>query len=176
MIKTILVAVLITLVMIVAAVMNYLGAFKDVDIELKEREALYLAYRLHRGPYHQIMETLSAVEQEMRDAGRPCALTFGRYLDNPEVSDEDRLRAEVGCVLPDPPQGLLTGIEFQTLEPGLYLEAKFSGAPSIGPYKVYPRAEEWMNKKGYRATGPVIEIYEVQGPRVETTYLFPVTR
>jgi effector-binding domain-containing protein len=57
----------------------------------------------------------------------------------------------------------------------LYLKLKFSGAPSIAPYKVYPKADQEALSRNLVRESSVIERYEVTSEKMgETTYFFPV--
>ena len=43
-----------------------------------------------------------------------------------------------------------------------YVLAHFSGAPSISPFKVYPKVEEYVKIKGLKIAEAAIEIYTIQ--------------
>jgi AraC family transcriptional regulator len=53
--------------------------------------------------------------------------------------------------------------------------ALFTGAPGIGPLKVYPVAEDYMLENKLTRKGGVIEIYEIFDKRaMQTTYIWPI--
>lgn len=163
-----------------------LGGYKGVYLEKTQSEPLYLIYREHLGPYHEINDVIESVEKDVLALNLPCPKTFGEYLDDPRTRDEDRLKSIGGCVLPialpieeadlkdlESSRGVLS---YKEIEPRDIIYAKFEGAPSIGPFKVYPRAEKKINKKGLRQSAPVIEFYTIFSSRkAMTEYHFPVT-
>lgn len=153
----------------------YLGASRPVALARESVGPLVLLYKDHIGPYHQINSSIQEVERWAFDHGLPCSRSFGEFLDDPEAVDQDRLRAHAGCVLPagaavDPG----TPFHFETRARRDYVVARFAGAPSIGPFKVYPKAEEYLQEHRLKRDGPVVEIYRVNGNAVETEYLFPL--
>ena len=53
--------------------------------------------------------------------------------------------------------------------------ALFTGAPSIGPMKVYPLAEDYIRENKLKLKGSIVEIYEVFNMKnMQTTYLWPL--
>ena len=154
-----------------------LGAFQGVELSEKEDGPFRLAYLPHVGAYYKIVPVIQKVEEWAKAHGEPCARSFGEYVDDPRSVDEDRLRSNGGCVLDREPAALPDGFKFKTLDRRLYLTARFRGAPSIGPYKVYPRAASWMQERGYSQDGPTIEMYRVISQKdVETVYYFPLSK
>lgn len=174
-------AILGTLALIVAlalAVYVYVGGYKPVQTEITEKGPYRLVYKTHLGPYHQIVPILEEVEKWARANGESCKLTFGEYLDNPKLVAEDRLQSHGGCFVEKAwASGLPEGFSYREIPKRLYLAAVFEGAPSIGPMKVYPKADSIMQSEGYKPDGAVIETYEVLSPKsVETRYYFPIAK
>lgn len=174
-------AVLGTLALIAAialAVYVYVGGYKPVVTEISEYGPIKVVYKEHLGAYHKIPQVLDEVEKWARANGEACKLTFGEYLDNPKIVAEDRLRANGGCIVDRVwSKGLPAGFLYRELSRRLYLTAVFEGAPSIGPLKVYPKADSIMKREGYKPDGAVIETYEILSPKaVETRYYFPIAR
>lgn len=175
--KSILLAVLIGVLALCAALAIRLGAFLPVALESREAGPFLFVYRNHLGPYHGIVPVIQAVESWAKSAKEPCTLSFGEYLDDPRQVDEDRLRSRGGCIVSRKPEGLPEGFESRVQEKRTWLTASFRGAPSIGPFKVYPKAAEWIQDNGFRQEGPTIETYRVLSEKdVETTYYFPIAR
>lgn len=179
--------VLISVTVIVIAsvalsIMYRLGSFKPVVIERQTKAGPYwLLTRDHLGPYHKIAAVISDVETWARTQGEPCTLTFGEYMDNPDTTDEDRLRSRGGCIIStkekadELKKNLPEGTTVSSIEFGDVLYAVFEGSPAIGPQKVYPKAFEQMGALDLRSSGPVFEIYEILSPtQGRTRYLFPV--
>lgn len=167
---------------VVLSLMYRLGSFKPVTFERKTKNGPYiLLAREHLGPYHKIAQMISEIETWARSQGEPCTLTFGEYLDNPDNTDEDRLRSRGGCLISNEakadelkknlPDG--TTISVTTIDDALV--AVFDGSPAIGPVKIYPKAFETMQALDLKSDGAIFEIYEVLSPtQGRTTYLFPV--
>lgn len=167
---------------VVISVMYRLGSFKPVVVERQAKGGSYLLLsREHLGPYHKIAEVISSVETWARTQGEPCVLTFGEYQDNPETTDEDRLRSRGGCIISTAAKAeelkkdLPAGTTVTSIEIGDSLTVVFNGSPSIGPLRVYPKVFEAMSSFDLRSSGPVFEIYEVLSPTEgRTRYIFPV--
>jgi AraC family transcriptional regulator len=160
-----------------------LGAFKDVGIVTQSDGPFLILSKQHLGPYHKIAEVILEVEAWARSQGEPCTLSFGEFFDDPERTDEDRLRSRAGCILSKTSKTeiqsltskLADGYSIQTIEKRLYSIATFHGAPSLGPVKVYPKIREYLDLNRLKLDGSVIEIYEVHSASSGSTrYLFPV--
>lgn len=153
-----------------------LGGHKEVLLEENfQSPGMHVIYKMHSGPYHKILGTIETVENWATANNIPCRKTFGEYLDDPHSADESRLRSNGGCVVSQPAANLPEGFEQRFIEPAKYLKATFEGAPSIGPFKVYPKAEQWAKENRLTFAGPIIEIYTILGPKtVVTEYLFPL--
>ena len=108
----------------------------------------------------------------------PAFGSFGEYLDNPDVIEEDRLNANVGCIVErDWSQGLDDGLQYREIPRARYVIAEFTGAPSIGPQKVYPKAKKMLAENGYKTEGPVIEVYErFADGKFSTHYFFQIVQ
>ncbi len=169
---------------------QYTGAFKSVTVSVDQREQMNIIYKDYQGPYHKIVTTIEEVETWAKKNEFKCRLSFGEYLDNPDQVEEGRLRARAGCVV-DPlvaaeldqfskiksnfKSNLPTGFKTDTVHPMKAVVAIFSGAPGIGPLKVYPKAHEFIIKEKLIAQGSVFEIYEIfDSKTMQTTYLWPV--
>lgn len=154
-----------------------LGGYKSPVISEAQSEQLYLISKPHIGAYHKINPVITEVETWATKNNIPCLRTFGEYIDNPREKDEDRLRSQGGCILSHPldPAQVPDGFTYRVAAPTPVLLATFDGAPSIGPFKVYPAVEEYMNNHKLQASGPVIEIYEIKSANEAVTrYYFPI--
>lgn len=158
-----------------AYLLSYLGAFKSVEVTEVTEGPYKMIYTEHVGPYHTIVGNIEKVEKWAKANGVQCAQSFGEYLDNPDVVEHDRLRSHAGCVVTEVPTNLPEGFKFQEIAAKKYIKAIFSGAPSIGPMKVYPKAQDYIRDHNYHLNGAVIEIYTILGPKEMTTsFLFPI--
>lgn len=154
----------------------YLGAFKDVKLADETYGPIQLVAKPHVGAYHKIVPVIEEVEKWARANGEACHLSFGEYLDEVETVPEDRLKSNAGCfVEKDWSAGLPDGFTYREIPKRRYVTAEFEGAPSIGPIKVYPKANEFIESKGLENDGPVMEVYEIlPEQKVRTKYFFPV--
>ena len=152
------------------------GYLKDVKIASGYQGPFILVYKLHKGPYHKISQVITEVEDELRKLKIDCPLAFGRYLHDPNLVDHDRLESHGGCALPAPNEKLKElpdTWKVEVLEKKEYVVATFDGSPSMGPIKVYPMVQKWLEKYGYKQQGPVIELYQtLSEDQVLTRYLF----
>lgn len=149
----------------------YLGVYKSVQVSEGRRETIYLLAKAHRGPYHQILPAIQAVEKWVNEHNLPCSKTFGQYLDDPQIMDEDRLRSFGGCVMKMKVDEVPSDFQWIVLPPQNYVIATFDGAPSIGPFKAYPAVKKYAYDHRLKVTGPSYEFYEVNGDKVYTEYL-----
>ena len=156
----------------------YLGFSQDVKNEGLVEETFYILGTQHVGAYHKINAVITEVENWAQKNRVPCPLTFGNYLDNPQIADENRLRSEGGCLSMNPIFSHLKedSAKFFTRQIPLqkYLKFSFSGSPAISPFKVYPAAEKWFASTNYKRGQSVLEVYEVSGKAMTTHYYFPV--
>ena len=164
---------------------QYTGAFKSVTVSQDERGPYKILYKAHIGPYHKIVSAIEDVENWARKNELKCRLSFGEYFDDPRVVEEGRLNSRGGCII-DPITDetktleklkLTLPADFQIadIEKTKAVVALFTGAPGIGPLKVYPKAEDYIIENKLTRKGSVIEIYEVFDQRaMQTTYIWPV--
>lgn len=157
----------------------YLGFSKPVTVEVSQFPPMTLIYKEHIGGYHKINPTIESVEKAMRDRGVHCSATFGEYLDDPNEVDEDRLKSNAGCVFFESSEfidnlELEDDLKKKRIDERKVVLARFQGSPSIGPMKVYPKINEVIHDQRLVRDGPIVEVYEIQGDQVTTTYLQPV--
>lgn len=150
------------------------GAFKSVEISVQGPITATLVYKEHLGAYDKIVPSLEAVETWAKREQLLCQETFGEFLDDPEKTESERLRANVGCWLP---AGItdahasgfceewakkLAQQKFlcRSLTIARALVGEFSGAPSIGPFRVYPKAYKYLNDHKLPRPNSVFEIYQ----------------
>lgn len=168
-ISYVLLPLLLAIVVYILYLANYLGAFKSVLIKEITAGPFHLVYKTHVGPYHKVNEALQEVESWARNNGLSCRLSFGEYLDNPETTEENRLRANVGCIVDSPLAQIPENFLQSTRPQSNYVVAQFDGASSIGPMKVYPRVKEYFAMKNYQFPESVLEIYEIHSNTSMTT-------
>lgn len=165
---------------------QYTGAFKSVVVDQDERGPYTVIYKTHLGPYHKIVSTIEEVEKWAQANNLKCRLSFGEYFDDPRAVEEGRLNSRGGCLI-DPlveneknileklKSTLPQDFKIAEIEKTKAVVALFSGAPGIGPLKVYPKATDYIAEHRLTPKGSVIEIYEVFDKRsMQTTYIWPV--
>jgi len=161
MIKYVVSGLLVALAVFAFRTAQYVGAFKDVEISVSEEAAKNLIYKTHVGAYHKIVPVIEEVETWAREQKIDCHLSFGEYIDNPDTSEEDRLKSHGGCIVTEIPPNLPAGFEGKTIPAQKFVKAVFDGSPGIGPLKVYPRVQKYADEHKIKLKGTVIESYEI---------------
>jgi AraC family transcriptional regulator len=153
-----------------------LGGHKDVLIEVGEYPEMKLGYKDHYGPYHKINSAITFVENWAKSQNISCEKTFGEYFDDPRSVEERRLRSIGGCILNTkivPTEFIL----YKEIPKRTYVKATFAGAPSIGPFKVYPKVEEYIKSHNLNAKGAPIEVYTIHSTQAAVVeYYFPIEK
>lgn len=178
MIKHTIFAVLIGLALFIAYLAFYVGAFQGVKISEGEAAPFLLLGKVHTGAYHKIVPVIEEVENWARTHGVDCTQSFGLYRDDPRATEQDRLHSLGGCWVSAPPTvEMPADFKIETWSQPYFVKAVFEGSPGIGPYKVYPKVEDYIAQKGYKALPGVLEVYVVHSQKqMTTTYYFPVAR
>ena len=188
MVKHTVFAICIGLIIFFLYLMQYTGAFKSVPVAIDERGPFTLIALSHTGAYHKTVEKIETVEQWAKKNNLKCRLSFGEYLDNPRIAEEGRLRSFGGCLL-DPlvPEEKVTleklkpqmpkDFEIREFTKTQAVVALFTGAPGIGPMKVYPAAEDFIQSASLKPSGTALEIYEILADnKMTTTYIWPLLK
>jgi AraC family transcriptional regulator len=164
---------------LVAYLYVYLGAYKELTVRVESYPALYLVAKSHIGPYHKIGALLEDIENKAKEIGLDCSTTFGKFLDNPQTTDEDRLRSLVGCALKSPPDlNLVAQLDAEVSEQpsGRFVYGKFKGSPAIGPFVVYPKLKQEAAKQRLALGSWALELYDLsRSGQIVTEYLLPVS-
>ncbi len=149
---------------------------KPYEILTKSTEKMTICYLEHTGPYDQVGALFAqlgeyAAKKELKGE------MLGLYYDDPAKVPAESLRAEIGIVVPEgfmPDSGY--GVQEIPARKVVYAILK-------GPYaeiaKEYPYIQKWIEKEGYKISGPIMEIYLEAGPDVPpeelvTEVQFPV--
>ncbi|MFN8944811.1 MAG: hypothetical protein ACK5WZ_09315 [Pseudobdellovibrionaceae bacterium] len=165
-----------------------LGVFKEVTFEqtdVAEPVTFHLLAISKTGAYHEINSVLVDLETWAASKKINCRQTFGLFYDDPDLVEESRLRADVGCVIvPEE----LNEISKHTSDPELkkykarrlilktdssqILTAVFSGSPWLGPLKVYSGARKRFHELQTDFQFPVLETYNIADKNPHTHYIF----
>jgi AraC family transcriptional regulator len=157
------------------SLMNYLGVFKSVEFNEELRGPYQIISKEHVGPYHKIVPVIQEVESWAKENGFSCTQSFGVYLNNPDATEEARLRSYGGCLVDHQPANLPEGFKYSIIPEKKYLVGKFEGSPAIGPMKVYSKAEKMLPGRTVPFDKGVMEIYIIKSEKEMTTfYLFPL--
>ena len=180
-IKYLLLPLLVAIVVYVAYLVWYVGAFKPVVIEEKKAGPFTYLAKDHVGAYHKIVPAIEEVETWAKEKGLDCKLTFGKYLNDPGQAEESRLKSYGGCLLSEAEASSLKaagtmpeGFRIETEAAREYVTALFEGSPGIGPMKVYPKVMEYFHTQNLSREEWTLEVYEVHSQEaMTTTYYFP---
>lgn len=185
MIKHVFFAVTIGLALFFLYLLQYTGAFRSVALGVDERGPYTLIYQEHTGAYHKIVDKIVAVENWAKENHLNCQLTFGEFFDNPHLTEEGRLKSRGGCLVDSSQTNDINAFKKITLPENFKIDefkktkaviALFKGSPGIGPLKVYPKVDDYINKNKLKRFDNVMEIYEVLDKNnMNTTYLFPIS-
>ncbi len=171
-------------IFIILFVMFRSGSFKNVDVQLSHYGPYIAVYKNRLGAYHESSKTLYDVEDILKKKEVLCVTTFGLYLDDPNDTEAERLRSELGCLFSEKFKDQLNeivsdqtlGLSLKYLDEKKYIAGIFEGSPALVSLKVYPKIKKWAIKNRYSIKPEVLELYEVKSSeKVKTTVLFELT-
>jgi AraC family transcriptional regulator len=178
--RNVFLGIILSIIIILSWASINLGVFKPVFIKVSSYPEMFLLYKEHVGPYHQIVHDIEVVEKWAAENNLNCQKSFGHFLDNPEIKEHARLKSHVGCWLPQKisflqpsPYVLPEGFHFKVIPPQEYIIAEFLGSPAIGPFKVYGEVNEYFAEHKWGRAEDVLEVYErYDKDKIKTYYLF----
>lgn len=159
------------------------GSFKSVHIEQGTRGPFVAVYKNRLGAYHESSTTLFEVEKALKDKDFICLYTFGYYIDDPNSTEAERLRSELGCLFEDKFKHQLeeivknanSDLNIKYIDAKNYVVGTFDGSPALVSFKVYPKMKKWADENRYSLKPQVLEIYEVKSSdKVKTSVLFEI--
>lgn len=175
-------AIALALVLFLSYLTYYVGLFKPVILNEETAGPFWLLSQEHLGAYHKIVPVIESVENWAKAQGLRCRLSFGLYLDDPTRVEESRLKSKGGCIIDEGevlPNNLPKEMKIEQWETRRVVRATFEGAPSIGPFRVYPKAMDYLQEKrnptekNIQRPWNVLETYEIFGKKeMRTTYYF----
>ena len=171
--------ILIVIAVIIVAAVSALwlsGAFQSIEVKAQEVGPIRVVYLEHKGPYHKTAEKIFEVEKMLKEKNIPYTAGYGEYMDNPQMVKPEDLRSNGGIVLSPTVSGNIAinpPFKSKVIEKRTYASAAFSGSPAVGPFKVYPKLNQWMKEKGYSPSGPAIELYRIEKGKMAITFLMP---
>ncbi len=180
-------AILIGVVIFLTYVSVYVGAFREVKISETQTPPFLLLGKEHIGPYHKIVPVIQEVEAWAKSNRIDCSHSFGLYRMDPHEAEEERLRSFGGCWISDVDAKRLstegkreivlpTGFKIETWSAAHFVKVDFDGSPGVGPIKVYPKVEDYIEEKRLKRRAGTLEVYVIapDAKAMTTTYYFPV--
>jgi AraC family transcriptional regulator len=133
------------------------------EILTKSTEKMTLIYLDHVGPYEQLGPLFGRVA-EYAAKNQLTGQVVGIYYDDPTTVAPENLRCEIGIAVPE---GTMpdSGYGIQEIPAGMVAYAALKG-PYDKIAEDYPYMYEWIEKKGYKIAGPLMEVYLKGGPDV----------
>jgi len=153
------------------------GVFDEVAMTAGGRGPFFLVYREHVGPYREVKFVKTEVARYL--AGRNETIPargFARFLDNPQKVRPENLRSIAGYITDSllsavtPP--CKTDIFPQTRCVSGVFSIRSRLSQFIGALKFYPRLFRYCRREKLEMAGPVLEIYDDAGKRIE--YIAPI--
>jgi AraC family transcriptional regulator len=128
--------------------------------KLETRKAANLAYIEHKGPYDKVpwddyIKRLYgwAKEQKVMPGFYPLAI----YHDDPKKTSPEECRTDIGITFKGRAKEQ-TGVKIRRT-PAMKVASISHKGPGTEFKSTYAKLGDWIEKKGYRISGPPIEVY-----------------
>jgi len=158
-------------VMIFYVIWN-VGLLMPVVVEQVDSPSGVAVFQKYTGPYHDVGAIFEKIEKQLVEQNLNCDLSFGRYYDNPDEVEPERLRADIGCIVPQAPAQKIEGLETENLESFKALRGTFEGAPWLTAFKVYSTLRKQSYQRNLHVEfSPIFETYQ-QIPRGFKTQVY----
>lgn len=147
----------------------YLGVFSNYSIEEKIEGGYTVVGIEVVGPYSKVGKHIDAVDTKLKGLGIVSSRGFGIYYDNPNMVPKEKCRSFVGNILDENDFGKLEeirgkGMKIDTIPKSIALVVQFPYKNMmsfmVGPMKVYPMLNEYVNEKGLKPT-LTYEVYDM---------------
>ena len=167
-------SIIVLLLVVLLTAHAYYGGFKKISPTVQECGGETLVYEKITGDYKQSGVVSDRVYHKLvNEHGIETYKGFGIYYDNPQTVEQDKLRADIGCILEsgfDKLEALKVDFEVTEYPVREYLVAEFpyKGTPSmlLGIMKVYPALNTYSEENGYTLDSPVMEIWDETNKRI----------
>lgn len=138
----------------------------EAQVEVKDLDEMHVAYVRHIGPYKGDVDLFSRLfEKLFKWAGprnliqSPDTKVLCAYHDNPEITDEDKLRTDA-CITVPADTEVDGDIGKSTIPAGTYAVAHFEILSHEFPEAWMALCGGWLPESGYQPTeGPCFELY-----------------
>lgn len=152
------------------------GFLKPVIIEQVKSPTGIAIFQKYTGPYHEVRHIFENIETELVKQNLDCKTSFGRYYDDPNQVEPDRLRADIGCLVQQAPAKPIEGLVTETWTGQNSLRGTFEGAPWLTAFKVYSALKrESFQRNLHVEFTPVLEVYQqtTHGFKTEVYFRIP---
>jgi len=177
--KIALIALLVILIG-VAGIFAYYGAFAKIEVKTQTIEDTYFVYGVHIGEYSKVKEPMDKLYNKLLNEEKlQTTKGLGIYYDNPQNVESSKLRTVYGCVVDTKDIGRIETLKTKGYKVGLIKKSKvvtaefpFNGQLSIimGIFRVYPELDKYQ-KANTIPGKPIIELYDM--PNKKITYIVP---
>ncbi|MCH8150276.1 MAG: GyrI-like domain-containing protein, partial [Planctomycetes bacterium] len=129
-------------------------------ITFKTTPSQRVAFREHRGHYWSIGPQFTELHRYLMAQDLPGPM-YARFLNKPGAVPVDALRTEVGFFVPE---GFRPDESFRSdTHPSELVACMMLEEPSANRSHDLARLRAWIRENGYVTSGPVTEIYHIQG-------------
>ncbi|HMB01670.1 MAG TPA: GyrI-like domain-containing protein [Spirochaetota bacterium] len=160
---------LLIIILIIGGVLVYSGLFKEISVSEKEIPSMYFVYQKHIGPYKETGKVMEDVYSFLEEKKIASSAGIGIYYDNPENTEDSKLRSVCGCIVTEEAADQIENMEsgYSVSEypggPSVYSEFPYKNIVSIsimlGIQKVYPKIQSYVKEKEYQKA-PMVGIYD----------------
>ncbi|MFZ4648098.1 MAG: hypothetical protein ACOYMB_00495 [Patescibacteria group bacterium] len=175
--KKIILIILGSFLLLVFAAAFYYGLFSSENIVEKSVGGETLIYQERIGDYNKSNLTMDVVSAELKNNfGIECSIGFGVYYDNPQQVTTEKLRSEVGCILPKEASERLDEIQASSVvkvRRNPVVKSVISEFPYrnkisyvLGVLKIYPLLTKYLKEHNYQPA-PSMEIYDLNNHNIE---------
>ncbi len=170
-IALIVIAVLVALIVCVYA---YYGGFKKISFNIERQGGETFVYEDMLGAYKQAPKVQDRIYYALLNEEKiETTKGIGVYYDNPQKTEESKMRSEIGCILNVADSATLEKLagkyQVKTLPESDFIVSEFpyKGALSVivGLMKFYPALARYCAENGYEHS-PVTEIYDIANGKI----------
>ncbi len=155
---------------------GYYGGFSKVEVRSENTGGEIVVFEEAMGDYSQTGIITDRIYNDLLNEYKiETTKGFGIFYDDPQNTEKDKLRSEVGCILDTELDSIkLSQIskkyKIKTLPKTNYVVAEFpfNGSVSImvSLFKVYPAIDKYMKENNIQNNSPIMEIYDVPNGKI----------
>lgn len=152
----------------------YNGIFEKIPINEQEQGGFTVVGLEFKGPYAQTGKYIGEVTEKLKMYETAGELSFGIYYDDPKEVEPENCRSFVGIILQGKdakkiPVLVSAGFKIDSIPRKKTLQSEFpiknTFSYMIGPWKVYPKLNRYMNERKYTAD-LTMEVYDVRSKKI----------